>query len=224
MCDRLVLHYLRLGTYYFGITIQVVERMTAIGRPVRLYAPKVFLARHATPDWTRRDIPYDIPPGPPLTAQGEEEARRLGDFLREQGIVKIYASPLVRTLRTAELAAEATGARLIVAHEIAEWRRDEDEPTVLSRVRDLWQRACDESEEIGPIALVTHGGCVLSMLSYLQTPVGEINHYRNQFDHRNPLPPAGAWLTRRNPGGGWEVRLQFTPQPIQPYFPEIAMV
>ena len=34
----------------------------------------LYLARHATPDWNMRDIRYDIPPGPPLVPQGEEEA------------------------------------------------------------------------------------------------------------------------------------------------------
>lgn len=194
-------------------------------RQVALYEPKVFLARHATPDWSRRDIRYDIPPGPPLTAQGEAEAQRLGDYLRAQGAVKIYASPLERTRRTAQVAAQISGAALTEALEIAEWRHDEDEPTVLSRVLLLWERALEESRTVGPIALVTHGGCVLALLNHLGVSQGEINHYRNQFDHRNPLPPAGAWLTSRPaPGGAWDVRLSFTPTPIQPFLPAIAYV
>jgi broad specificity phosphatase PhoE len=196
--------------------------------------PMVFLARHATPDWSRRDIPYDLPPGPPLTAQGEEEARKLGAFLREQGVMTLYASPLERTRRTAELAAEVCGATVVEEHAIAEWRRDEDEATVLARIRPFWERACTESQASGPVALVTHGGCVLALLNHLQVPAGEINHYRNQCDHRNPLPPAAAWLTTRRAGGAsfdaglgapaWDVRLAFTPQPIQHVLPAIAYV
>ena len=192
-------------------------------RGVALHAPHVILARHATPDWNRRDIPYDIPPGPPLTAQGEAEARLLGGYLREQGVVKIYASPLERTRRTAQIATEICGARLIEAMEIAEWRRDENEFAVLERVRDLWQRTVQESTEIGPIALVTHGGCVLAMLHHLGVSPSVVEGYRAQFDHRNPLPPAGAWETRQPyPGAEWEVGLRFSPQPVQPTLPGIA--
>ncbi len=161
----------------------------------------VLLARHATPDWNLRGIPYDIPPGPPLTAQGEAEAAQLGAFMREQGVRKLYASPLVRTLRTAEIAAQVAGAHVAVAPEIAEWRRDEDEATVLARVHRFWLRAALESRTRGPVALVTHGGCVLAMLNWLGVPAHELLHYRNQFDHRNPLAPAGAWRTRETPLG-----------------------
>jgi broad specificity phosphatase PhoE len=167
-----------------------------IGQPAT-----VLIARHATPDWSRRDIPYDVPPGPPLTAQGEAEAEALGAFLGEQGVRKIYASPLVRTLKTAELAARVAGASVAVAHEIAEWRRDENEALVLERVRSFWLRAVAESRTRGPVALVTHGGCVLAMLNWLGLSAAEVNHYRGQFDHRNPLPPAAAWLTREAPQG-----------------------
>jgi broad specificity phosphatase PhoE len=161
----------------------------------------VLLARHATPDWSRRDIPYDIPPGPPLTAQGEAEAEKLGRHLLENGVRKVYASPLVRTLKTAEIAAHICGATLAVAEEIAEWRRDENEALVLARMRGFWLRAVAESRTRGPITLVTHGGCVLALLNWLNVPSDEVNHYRNQFDHRNPVPPAGAWRTSEAPAG-----------------------
>ncbi len=195
--------------------------------------PKVFLARHATPDWSRRDIRYDIPPGPPLTAQGEEEALQLGAFLREQGVVTVYTSPLERTRRTAELAASVCGAALFEEHAIAEWRRDENETTVRARMLPFWERACAESQETGPVALITHGGCVLAMLNHLQVSRAEIDHYRNQCDHRNPLPPAAAWRTTRPLAGAslhaagaapWDVRLVYTPQPLQHFLPAIEYV
>lgn len=43
--------------------------------------PVVFLARHGTPDWNMPGIRYDIPPGPPLVPQGEEEAAKLASPL-----------------------------------------------------------------------------------------------------------------------------------------------
>ena len=51
---------------------------------------KIFLLRHATPDWSRKDIPYDILPGPALLAHGEAEARALGEFMRSEGLKKVY--------------------------------------------------------------------------------------------------------------------------------------
>lgn len=188
--------------------------------------PIVFLARHATPDWNRRDIPYDIPPGPPLTPQGEDEARSLGDFLKSQGVVRLYHSPLERTRRTADIAAQMCSAESVESLAIAEWRRDENETAVLGRMLPFWQQVCAESAADGPIALVTHGGCVLAMLNWLQHPQDEINHIRNQCDHRNPLPPAAAWLTTPRGHDGpvfatapsaWQARLAFSPRPLQPF-------
>jgi broad specificity phosphatase PhoE len=182
--------------------------------------PMVFLARHASPDWTRTDIRYDIPPGPPLTPAGEDEAARLGEFLASQGVVKLYASPLERTRRTAEIAARVAAIPWYEAHEIGEWRRDEQFSAVLERIHPFWQQTCAESRHIGPIALISHGGPVLSLLEKLNVDTVELNHYRNQFDHRNPLPPAGAWLTTRDAlDSTWDVFLAFTPGPIQQFLP-----
>ena len=69
--------------------------------------PTIYLIRHATPDWSRTDLVYHLPPGPPLTAQGEAEAAKLGDFLRDMDVRHIFTSPLVRCLRTAEIAGAA---------------------------------------------------------------------------------------------------------------------
>jgi broad specificity phosphatase PhoE len=186
---------------------------------------RILLARHATPDWNRHDIPYDIPPGPPLTATGEREALALGAFMHTQGIVRVYHSPLERTKRTAQLAVSVCGAELIESYAIAEWRHDEAEDAMLARVLTLYEKAAHESLAIGPIAIVTHGGPVLSTLGHLGAASAEINHYRSQFDHRNPLPPAGAWLgTRHNEAQAWNLRLVFAPNPIQPFLPDMAFV
>ncbi|HYN90102.1 MAG TPA: phosphoglycerate mutase family protein, partial [Ardenticatenaceae bacterium] len=65
-------------------------------------ARTVFMVRHATPDWNRRDIRYDIPPGPDLTAKGREEAYQAGLYLKPYRIDVIYASPMARATQTAE--------------------------------------------------------------------------------------------------------------------------
>lgn len=187
--------------------------------------PVVYLARHATPDWTRTDIRYDIPPGPPLTAQGEAEASRLGEYLAANGVVRIHCSPLQRARHTAQIAANLAGVPLVESSAIAEWRRDESQAVMGERVRIFWETINEESRHVGPIAIVTHGGPILALLEHLQVDAAELTHFRNQFDHRNPAPPAGAWLTTRDRfDSQWQARLVFTPSQIQPFAPTVAYV
>ena len=70
---------------------------------------KIFLVRHASPDWTRTDIPYDIPPGPPLSPKGEKEAAALAEYLKSEGVVKLYYSPFERSASTAKIVSAANG-------------------------------------------------------------------------------------------------------------------
>jgi len=174
---------------------------------------KIYLARHATPDWSRTDIRYDIPPGPPLTAQGEAEAAQLGAFLRDAGIKRMYASPLERTRRTAEIAGGLAGVTPITEETIAEWRRGESEAEVSARLNGLWEKLCRESESVGPIALVTHGGPIKVILQNLGMPRTTADEYCRKFDRGNPLPPAGVWLaTSSSLETPWQLELVFTPQ------------
>ena len=174
---------------------------------------KIYLARHATPDWSRTDIRYDIPPGPPLTAQGEAEAAQLGEFLRQAGVKRMYASPLERTRRTAEIAGGLAGVTPITEETIAEWRRGESEAEVSARLNGLWEKLCRESESVGPIALVTHGGPIKAILQNLGMPRTTADEYCRKFDRGNPLPPAGVWLaTSSSLETPWQLELVFTPQ------------
>jgi len=185
----------------------------------------IYLIRHATPDWSRTDIRYDVPPGPPLTAQGEAEATKLGEFLHTAGVRKIYASPLERTQRTAALAAQAGSIPVIEALELAEWKRGESETEILARFTPFWTNAWAESTDGGPIAFVTHGGPIRMLLQHLKLDQAEIDFYRRQFDRDNPVPPAGAWAVSQPAGAGsWQLELAFTPQPHQRYVPQIVYV
>ncbi len=178
-----------------------------------LYIPTVYLIRHATPDWSRTDIPYHIPPGPPLTAQGEGEAQQLGRFLWEAGVRLIYASPLERAWRTAEIAAGIAGASLWQELSLAEWRPEEKAEHVRARVWPAWEHASALSRQAGPIALVTHGGPVGLLLEDLGLPPREIAEYKRQFDRNNPVPPAGAWkASRLAMATHWDLSLAFTPE------------
>jgi broad specificity phosphatase PhoE len=188
-------------------------------------ATVVYLARHGTPDWNMRDIRYDIPPGPPLVPQGEQEAAQLGTFLRQAGVRKMYASPLVRAQRTAEIAAAVVGTSLDVADSVAEYRREENDDAVYDRFRVFFDQVWTEAANHGPIAIVSHGGPVRVMLEKLGIPTEHIWHYRRQFDHQNPLPPAGAWaITHSVATGSWQARLVFSPQAYTEYLPAIVYV
>jgi probable phosphoglycerate mutase len=81
-------------------------------------APKIWLARHGQTEWSvagkhtgRNDIP--------LTPQGEQEARKLGERIRNQKFAAVLASPLQRAKRTCELA--GFGAAAEVLPDLMEW-------------------------------------------------------------------------------------------------------
>ncbi|MBK1867292.1 histidine phosphatase family protein [Aestuariivirga sp. YIM B02566] len=78
--------------------------------------PEIILVRHGETEWSasgkhtgRSDIP--------LTAKGEEAARRLGDRLRDKSFTAVWSSPSLRARRTAELA----GFIAEVKPDLAEW-------------------------------------------------------------------------------------------------------
>jgi broad specificity phosphatase PhoE len=71
--------------------------------------PEITLVRHGETEWSasgkhtgRRDIP--------LTAKGEDAARKVGDRLRDKSFATVWSSPSVRARRTAELAGFGTAA------------------------------------------------------------------------------------------------------------------
>jgi len=181
--------------------------------------PVTYLIRHASPDRTRTDLRYDVPPGPPLTPEGVAEAERLGQWLRGQRITALWASPLERTRHTAELAAAV--ARIPVVHGVAglaEWVRGEAEAAVLERFRPVWQGALAEAAAGRPVGLVSHGGPIRALLSVLGLDNTVMARYVHQFDHGNPLPPAGVWRTAQGEGGAeWALGLVFSPRPFQPH-------
>jgi len=78
--------------------------------------PEITLVRHGETEWStsgkhtgRSDIP--------LTAKGEEAARKLGDRLRDKSFTAVWSSPSLRARRTAELA----GFTAEVKPDLAEW-------------------------------------------------------------------------------------------------------
>jgi len=172
----------------------------------------IYLIRHATPDWNRKDIPYDIPPGPPLVIQGENEAAQLGAFLKKKGVRRMYFSPLERAKQTAEICAKIANVEIKEENGIAEWRTAENEKQLSDRFFPVWDRVVQESQKTGPIALVSHGGPIRLLLQKLGLPDGIMEKYRGQFDHGNPLPPAGIWKAEKSDESEcWDLSLVFIP-------------
>ena len=66
---------------------------------------KLLLARHGQSEWQVRV--EDVDRDPPLTALGESQAHRLGEYLAtsDDPISAIVASPLQRARRTADIVA-----------------------------------------------------------------------------------------------------------------------
>ncbi|MGH2521641.1 MAG: histidine phosphatase family protein [Anaerolineales bacterium] len=175
--------------------------------------PIVYLIRHATPDWSRTDIPYFAPPGPPLTAQGQNEAAQLGVFLREARVAHIYASPFERAWRTAQIAAAIANAPIQQIEGLAEWQPSENANEIRARFWPAWEQACGLSAQLGPVALITHGGPIGFLLEELGLDKDVLAQHRRRFDRNNPLPPAGAWkATHAAFGQAWDLSLTFVPE------------
>jgi len=175
---------------------------------------KILLLRHATPEWDRTDIPYDILPGPPLSSKGEKEAEALAEFLKTQAVVKLYYSPFERSARTARVISALNGIDCMEDKRLSEWRSiDELETQVRERMSSIFECAVRESLEIGPIGLVSHGGPVAALLQELGINPEELAPFRKLFDGSNPLPPAGAWKAEQGPGeDSWNFKLEFIPK------------
>lgn len=171
----------------------------------------VYLIRHANPDWTRKELPYHLPPGPPLTQQGELEASALGLFLKQARVAQIYTSPLERCLITAQIAAAVANCAIETLPELIEWQPGEEYDAIRVRLWPVFQMALTTSHRESPVALVTHGGPIGCLLKELGMDDATLEQQRT-FDHRNPLPPAGAWeVSQTSPDAPWVLRLAFIP-------------
>lgn len=79
---------------------------------------QIFVVRHGETEWSlsgRHTGRTDLP----LTAQGEQNARRLAGWLRPIEFNRVFTSPRQRARRTCELA--GLGARAEIEPDLAEW-------------------------------------------------------------------------------------------------------
>jgi broad specificity phosphatase PhoE len=101
--------------------------------------PIVYLARHGETAWSlsgQHTGFTDLP----LTANGERNARRLGERLEGLGFAKVFTSPLKRAHRTCELA--GFGAVSEIDRDLVEWNYGEYEGRTSAEIlkeRPGWQ-------------------------------------------------------------------------------------
>jgi 2,3-bisphosphoglycerate-dependent phosphoglycerate mutase len=171
---------------------------------------EIYLVRHAAPDRTT-GVPYNIEPGPPLTALGQLEARQVAAWLAARGIERIIASPFARTAATADAIAEALELDVDYVAALREGGPGESLEQVQARIAELYAQLDDSA--LGVVALVTHGACVRGLLFH--TTAGKINLAGHFYDHGNHAPTAGVWHGQRTEAG-WRWELAFRPAPEPP--------
>jgi broad specificity phosphatase PhoE len=170
-----------------------------------------YLVRHATPDWTRKELTYHMPPGPPLTGKGFVEAEALGVFLRKNKVTQIITSPLDRCMQTAETAGKTAGVHVEIAHSLTEWQPGENYASVAHRMWPIINKALTIGRQNGPPALITHGGPIAALLKRMGMAPDVLAAHRI-YDNNNPLPPAAAWRIIYKKGtDSWEWGLAFKP-------------
>ena len=168
----------------------------------------LFLVRHATPDWNRKDIPYDTPPGPPLAPQGEQEAAQLAVWLAGQGIQRLYTSPMLRARQTAGIIGDHLRLPAVEVAGVTEAREGETRAAVEERMWRFYEHV-GANGAAGATAVVSHGGPIDVLLQRLGVTEAILAPLRQRFDHRNPVPCAGAWaVTERG------CELVFAPEPV----------
>jgi broad specificity phosphatase PhoE len=169
-----------------------------------------FIIRHATPDWSRSDLPYHKVPGPPLTEHGQAEAEALGTYLSEAGVHYLYSSPLERCEHTARIISECTGAPLQIEARLIEWQPHEKPDDVRDRMLSFLDEIDADGQRGSQIGLVTHGGPIAMLLTGLGMDDVTLKSWR-KFDHANPAPPAGVWRAKKGDVGAWDLELIFEP-------------
>jgi broad specificity phosphatase PhoE len=175
----------------------------------------VYLIRHAQPaSLGDANLRYDVPPGPPLSADGRAQTAMAANFLAGKPPIVVYTSPLDRAMQTAQIISTQLGVPLAIDERLAEHRREETADQVAARVAEFWhERVTTASSDSLRVALVSHGSPIKLML----TPLGDVwtaDPERYKFDYGNIVPHAGVWRARCEVVGSdhicrWELALIF---------------
>ena len=116
--------------------------------------PTIYLARHGETAWSLSGQHTGLT-DLPLTKDGEDAARRLGERLKGLDVKKVFTSPLQRAARTCELA--GFGAVAQVESDLVEWNYGKYEGLRTSEIRQtrpdwqLFRDGCPEGETLDQI-------------------------------------------------------------------------
>ncbi len=169
---------------------------------------EIYLLRHAAPD-RASGVPYNIVPGPPLTAVGRNEALQAGRWLAQHIINAVYVSPFARTRQTAAIVSEHVVAPFAYVDGLREGGPGEDHAAVTRRVTSFLDTIHGHKQQ--HVLLVTHGCCVLATLQV--TTQGQIDLNGHTYDYGNKSPTAGIWHGVARGDGTYTWQLAFTPTP-----------
>jgi broad specificity phosphatase PhoE len=113
------------------------------------------LVRHGETEWSR-DGRHTGRTDVPLTDNGREDARCIGDALRGCSFVRVLSSPLQRALETCRLA--GLGDRVEIHPSLLEWDYGDYEGLTTAQIRELrpdwwlWRDGCPGGEKPQDVA------------------------------------------------------------------------
>lgn len=117
---------------------------------------------------------------PQLTDVGKKQAENLGEDFKEKGVTQIIASPVDRSLDTANIAAKESGASVRQDERLAEYRPEEE---TLDAFANRVNEAMADVHKLGSeTAVVTHGK-VLAMVEALEKNNGDIEAAKKDFEN-----------------------------------------
>lgn len=117
--------------------------------------PNVYLARHGETAWSisgQHTGLTDIP----LTPQGERNAARLGERLKDHEFSHVFTSPLQRARRTCELA--GLGDRAVIDPHLVEWNYGDYEGITSKQIYEkrpgwrLFRDGCPGGESVAEVS------------------------------------------------------------------------
>jgi probable phosphoglycerate mutase len=125
----------------------------------------IYLARHGATEWSengRHTGTTDIP----LTANGEQEAERLGQLMRGVAFSAVYSSDLQRALRTAQIAGYLDPSLTPLLHEYDYGEYEGLTTAQIREVRPGWQIYVDDCPGgESPTAVYVRAGRALDLLA-----------------------------------------------------------
>ncbi|GAC1645667.1 MAG: hypothetical protein NVS4B8_17310 [Herpetosiphon sp.] len=166
---------------------------------------RLYLIRHALPDYQQSGA-YHRPPGPPLTAEGQQQVDKLVQFLRGTHIQRIAASPLLRCQMTADPVAQVLNVELETDDDLIDTQPGEKPSDYGARMLRAVVNRCDSQV----VALVSHAAPLEQLLKSLTRDTVQLPErdkrgcYLREGSVWLALLKEGAWTAREMPLDGYK--------------------